>query len=609
MKRFKKMMAIVIVAVMTMTFAVPMTVFGAAGDASFDNKIEVKDLTAGDVVTYYQVLEWDATSPKGWKFKAPFNTLTDADLTEILGTPADNTTTPPTEAVPGKITQAMAEKIAAKATAASAISGGTVADESTTWSKDITALTQAGLYMVVATPKEPGVVYNPAFVASDFVGTNSTNSISIEVSYPDTSYVKKENITVNKTTSDEVNVDPTSAIDSYVGQEVTFYVDTTIPVFVDGYGTPSFVIDDKVLTNGIELKADTILITLGNREASPSTAVTYGKEASDGIVEYNDSIFTVTPNNKIGYNVTFKDTYLKGLTTAVPVHIEYKGTITNEAAFNVNEDNNEVTVTYNNGYNTNPSALRDRTNHYTFSIGAKALGYDGDKYLTYELEKTGVDRDGKPVVESKNIVEWETQNPHYPLAGATFGLYTDPECNTPYRNGHYNENATCTTGEDGIISFYGLAQGTYYMKETNAPQGFLMDTRITEIKITAEYEEETVPATVENGIKVAGYKVDVLKSYTVSVDNVSIYDSTKEIYTSIATSRVNTYTFEENEGPTISHVIMPSTYEEGTKVNTKGVELPSTGGMGTTLFYIIGAILIIGAGVLLVTRRRVDGKE
>jgi LPXTG-motif cell wall-anchored protein len=40
--------------------------------------------------------------------------------------------------------------------------------------------------------------------------------------------------------------------------------------------------------------------------------------------------------------------------------------------------------------------------------------------------------------------------------------------------------------------------------------------------------------------------------------------------------------------------------------NTKGVELPSTGGMGTTIFYIIGAILVVGAGIVLVTRRRMS---
>ena len=40
--------------------------------------------------------------------------------------------------------------------------------------------------------------------------------------------------------------------------------------------------------------------------------------------------------------------------------------------------------------------------------------------------------------------------------------------------------------------------------------------------------------------------------------------------------------------------------------NNSGTQLPSTGGIGTTIFYVIGAILVIGAGVLLVTRRRMN---
>ncbi len=47
--------------------------------------------------------------------------------------------------------------------------------------------------------------------------------------------------------------------------------------------------------------------------------------------------------------------------------------------------------------------------------------------------------------------------------------------------------------------------------------------------------------------------------------------------------------------------IVPTTVE-----NESGAELPSTGGIGTTMFYVIGAILVIGAGVVLVTRRRMS---
>lgn len=42
--------------------------------------------------------------------------------------------------------------------------------------------------------------------------------------------------------------------------------------------------------------------------------------------------------------------------------------------------------------------------------------------------------------------------------------------------------------------------------------------------------------------------------------------------------------------------------------NSTGALLPSTGGMGTTIFYVLGAILVLGAGVILITRRRMSSK-
>ena len=41
--------------------------------------------------------------------------------------------------------------------------------------------------------------------------------------------------------------------------------------------------------------------------------------------------------------------------------------------------------------------------------------------------------------------------------------------------------------------------------------------------------------------------------------------------------------------------------------NNKGTELPSTGGIGTTIFYVVGGVLLVGAGVLLVTKKRAGG--
>ena len=44
--------------------------------------------------------------------------------------------------------------------------------------------------------------------------------------------------------------------------------------------------------------------------------------------------------------------------------------------------------------------------------------------------------------------------------------------------------------------------------------------------------------------------------------------------------------------------------QAATVTNEAGVELPSTGGMGTTIFYALGAVLVLGAGVMMVTKRR-----
>jgi len=41
-------------------------------------------------------------------------------------------------------------------------------------------------------------------------------------------------------------------------------------------------------------------------------------------------------------------------------------------------------------------------------------------------------------------------------------------------------------------------------------------------------------------------------------------------------------------------------------LNNSGTQLPETGGMGTVLFTTVGLILVLGAGVLLVTRRRMS---
>ncbi len=595
----KKILALVVAVLMIAAMAVP-----AMAAVTMDTAVTVDGLMVNDAYKLYQVLTWDQTAG-AWKLAPGFtglqlnNKTAEADVVK--------------EITDG-ITQDEANTIAAMTAAASGAPETKttgIIKSGTSFTYDIASGTDTstlGLYMAVITAGTPEYVYNPVFVAADFED-NTTNSINAgSATYGAEGLAKRQHIELKKTTSDS-NQQMKEAIDSYVGEPVTFDVNTTIPVFLDSYKNPSFVIYDNIETDGINLNADSIEITLGT--------TTYAKtaDAAEGKLAYDDSIFTVAASggNKGEYTVTFNPTWLGDNVTAVPVHVQYKGTITNTAAFNLNEDNNTVTVTYSNGPDNEKGAMRDRTNHYTFSIGAKALGQSSDEGKTYELVKVGVDDQGNPVVQKRQVSSWHSEDQRHPLAGATFGLYTDSECSTLYTNSLYPSGATFETGVDGVITFKGLAAGDYYLKEIAAPGGYIADSRKVHVNIAATYETVTVADTVENGINVKGYTVDVLKSYTVTVNNVSVYhgEVTDEhpdgVYEAADEAVATTYEFN-NDGPHTSSMTTTKT-NDSDLINTQGVALPSTGGMGTTLLYVGGSILVLAAVILLVTKRRMNAED
>ena len=162
-----------------------------------------------------------------------------------------------------------------------------------------------------------------------------------------------------------------------------------------------------------------------------------------------------------------------------------------------------------------------------------------------------------------------------PLSGAHFSLSTGAAGTNPISftvvNGKYvydkTAKATDTTtdlvsGTDGLVHVWGLNVGTYYLTETVAPDG---------------YNKLTAPETI-----VIAERTDVSGAhtgYSVTVDN------------GTAINNVGT------TAPTI------------TVVNTTGIALPSTGGMGNTLFTITGcAILAASAAYVVINRKKITDK-
>ena len=109
-------------------------------------------------------------------------------------------------------------------------------------------------------------------------------------------------------------------------------------------------------------------------------------------------------------------------------------------------------------------------------------------------------------------------------------------------------------------------------------------------------------------------------SWVDSIDAATEYTSDEQGAVTAFTGLANgTYTLIEKTVPSGYNKAADSTFtvkehdytvanlEQTAEVtNNSGSELPSTGGIGTTIFYIVGAILVIGAGVVLVTRRRMN---
>ena len=151
------------------------------------------------------------------------------------------------------------------------------------------------------------------------------------------------------------------------------------------------------------------------------------------------------------------------------------------------------------------------------------------------------------------------------LAGATFQLSRDEKGtnviklvkvnDTTYRLALSTETEsvvdTITTGETGALVINGLADGTYYLTETKAPRG---------------YNLLREPVNVTIGHKDANGKLT-------------------------ETSFVGNQTETDTSG-----VVKVE--------NNAGAELPSTGGIGTTAFYVLGSAMALGAVILLVTKKR-----
>ena len=167
-----------------------------------------------------------------------------------------------------------------------------------------------------------------------------------------------------------------------------------------------------------------------------------------------------------------------------------------------------------------------------------------------------------------------------------YAKLTDAEYEALDENGKKKYANTVTTDETGVITIKGLKQGTYSITETEAPEGFNPLTAPFEVQ--AKKSGEGVTTTTETII------------YLDSQGNITKTETSTTVKKTTDTDSFN------NANATGDEETSVPVYQFNPIVNQKGTELPSTGGIGTTIFYVMGSILVICAGVVLVTRRRMS---
>ena len=452
------------------------------------------------------------------------------------------------------LTQSDLEAIATAAKTANKISSE--ATTATTYTKDVS--TAPGMYLALIAPVKADTIYNPIIVSADFTANgNETSALS---TMGTNGIAKKETVTLTKTTAD-------ITLDS--GEIVKFTVTTTIPAYAANYTNPTFVMKDQ-LSTGLKFVVD----------AQHPFTVTSGDVTYTGAPVTDDTSFTLT----------FDSAKIAALVAPQSVTVEYYAELTNEAPYTINEETNDVTVEFSNKPDnaTSHGHLKDEVKEYTFTIDGSLFGYSD--WTTSELIKVGVDKDGNPI---EKIVTQDNGHESAALDGAVFGLYTSKdEADAASTNYYTNKvfNGTVTTANGGLMEINGLDEGVYYLKELSAPAGYIKDTKTHKIEITKTTKTVSKTEELDDGCSVT-YDVEVLESYSVKVDD----------------KNTTTYTMTL-EGPHITK----SSEETNTStdlVNTKGVELPSTGGMGTTILYVGGSILVLAAVILLITKRRMKAED
>lgn len=406
-----------------------------------------------------------------------------------------------------------------------------------------------------------------------------------------------------------------------IGDTVPFKITTKVPDMRE-YDRYQFALEDT-MEKGLTFNND-VTITVGTKTLTKGTLGADGKVADgDFAVRVTPANAPTTPETATTVEIIFGNfiQYKAAVYNDADIVIRYTATLNEAATIGAAGNKNTSSLKYSINPNQvgekdefdkdDPKGTTPESWTYTYVTGVKLTKVEAgntNKTLTgaqFKIEGTRLNQTlvtGYKFVANSSGTYWKLKD----------GSYTTDNPNTPgmdtskyeSTNQKYSREtfSTVTTAsgtgtkvsetlevdDNGVLTFKGLAAGMYTITEVKSPAGYNLLSDPIYIKI-----EMTDPIVANNQCTWTVYHVDKDGNYL---------DKDRQPGTMTTT-----------DNPAKAEVLSAETDGNaavyGMKVeNSTGSTLPSTGGIGTTIFYVVGGILVAAAGILLVTKRRMRAR-
>lgn len=365
----------------------------------------------------------------------------------------------------------------------------------------------------------------------------------------DTTFEKKLKDT-NDSTGETTNWQDSADYD--IGDQIPFKLEGTVAENYAAYESYYFAFHDQEET-GLTFDSSTVEVYVNNN--GTDTKIDSGYR----VVTDSASMAEVAGAVKCSFEIIFDDLKsIEAVQAGSKIRVEYKSTLNDKAALGAEGNVNKAKLEY----SSNPSD----TQHGN-------TPWDSVIVFTYK------------VVVNKYADEVDDAG-NNKLSGAEFTLEKHIYDGT--QDGKW-EFLTLVKSDDGkSFSFSGLDDGEYRLTETKAPQYYNSLTAPLTFKVEAGHNTEW-----------DGAKTALPNGYTYAWDNQNRQELLSSLTGTKETGEIEfAFTSDKMNGSLTTNVI-----------NKSGTTLPETGGIGTTIFYIVGGVLVVGAAVMLITKKRIKSSD